>query len=164
MLISSFSLFSCKGNAGDIGPQGPQGIQGEPGNDGKTPYIGENGNWWIGESDTGVKALIEELEFPYILASSYGILPGLVDSNKLQNIIDDQSISNKTIVFADGTYIFSSTINLASNITLLGNSNTIFMLNNSSENTVLLNINNVDNINIKNLSIAGNNISRPSVK
>ena len=24
--------------------------------DGETPYIGENGNWWIGETDTGVKA------------------------------------------------------------------------------------------------------------
>ncbi len=26
------------------------------GKDGKTPYIGDNGNWWIGEIDTGVKA------------------------------------------------------------------------------------------------------------
>lgn len=26
------------------------------GSDGLTPYIGENGNWWIGEEDTGVKA------------------------------------------------------------------------------------------------------------
>ena len=26
------------------------------GKDGKTPYIGDNGNWWIGETDTGVKA------------------------------------------------------------------------------------------------------------
>ena len=24
--------------------------------DGNTPFIGENGNWWIGETDTGVKA------------------------------------------------------------------------------------------------------------
>ncbi|MBE6608493.1 MAG: hypothetical protein E7633_08045, partial [Ruminococcaceae bacterium] len=24
--------------------------------DGQTPYIGENGNWWIGDTDTGVKA------------------------------------------------------------------------------------------------------------
>lgn len=24
--------------------------------DGETPYIGENGNWWIGETDTGVPA------------------------------------------------------------------------------------------------------------
>lgn len=26
------------------------------GADGLTPHIGENGNWWIGEIDTGVKA------------------------------------------------------------------------------------------------------------
>lgn len=26
------------------------------GNDGTTPHIGENGNWWIGETDTGVSA------------------------------------------------------------------------------------------------------------
>lgn len=30
--------------------------QGEPGNDGLTPHIGENGNWWIGNADTGVQA------------------------------------------------------------------------------------------------------------
>lgn len=26
------------------------------GKDGLTPYIGENGNWWIGDTDTGVRA------------------------------------------------------------------------------------------------------------
>lgn len=31
----------------------PQGEKGEPGN---TPYIGENGNWWVGGADTGTKA------------------------------------------------------------------------------------------------------------
>lgn len=29
------------------------GPQGEPGKDGITPHIGENGNWFIGEEDTG---------------------------------------------------------------------------------------------------------------
>ena len=29
---------------------------GEPGNDGITPHIGDNGNWWLGDRDTGVKA------------------------------------------------------------------------------------------------------------
>jgi hypothetical protein len=33
-----------------------KGDQGESGTDGLTPYIGENGNWWIGEDDTGVYA------------------------------------------------------------------------------------------------------------
>ncbi len=31
-------------------------IIGEKGEDGLTPFIGENGNWWIGDVDTGIKA------------------------------------------------------------------------------------------------------------
>ena len=31
-------------------------IRGEDGEPGETPYIGENGNWWIGDADTGVSA------------------------------------------------------------------------------------------------------------
>ena len=38
------------------GTQGEQGETGEQGENGLTPYIGENGNWWIGEEDTGTKA------------------------------------------------------------------------------------------------------------
>ena len=63
-----------RGEKGDTGEQGPQGIQGEKGAtgadgkngsdgqdgedgaDGITPHIGENGNWYIGEVDTGVSA------------------------------------------------------------------------------------------------------------
>ena len=30
------------------------------GKDGLTPFIGENGNWWIGEKDTGVKAAADD--------------------------------------------------------------------------------------------------------
>lgn len=29
---------------------------GKEGNAGETPYVGENGNWWVGSSDTGVNA------------------------------------------------------------------------------------------------------------
>ncbi len=32
------------------------GEKGNKGDDGLTPFIGHNGNWWIGEEDTGVKA------------------------------------------------------------------------------------------------------------
>lgn len=37
------------------------------GADGQTPYIGENGNWWIGETDTGVKARGEDGKSAYEL-------------------------------------------------------------------------------------------------
>ena len=32
------------------------GLKGRPGDPGLTPYIGPNGNWWIGTTDTGVLA------------------------------------------------------------------------------------------------------------
>jgi hypothetical protein len=35
---------------------GGVGQKGEPGKDGLTPFIGNNGNWWIGVLDTGVTA------------------------------------------------------------------------------------------------------------
>ena len=45
-----------KGDKGDTGAQGEKGDKGDKGEDGLTPYIGANGNWWIGDQDTGVKA------------------------------------------------------------------------------------------------------------
>lgn len=33
-----------------------ESIRGEDGENGQTPHIGENGNWWIGDTDTGVPA------------------------------------------------------------------------------------------------------------
>lgn len=46
-LIALSALQGIKGDKGD---------KGDPGEDGDTPYIGENGNWWIGGVDTGIKA------------------------------------------------------------------------------------------------------------
>ncbi len=37
-----------------------ESIKGEDGIDGLTPFIGTNGNWWIGDTDTGVKAKGED--------------------------------------------------------------------------------------------------------
>ena len=54
-------------DSGDFdGPPGPKGDPGEPGEpgepgkdgeDGVTPHIGENGNWYIGTTDTGISAV-----------------------------------------------------------------------------------------------------------
>lgn len=71
-MMSCAFLISCslvgaqgptgpEGPQGDVGPTGPQGVAGKDGTDGtdgkdgNTPYI-KNGNWWIGNIDTGVKA------------------------------------------------------------------------------------------------------------
>ena len=56
------SIRGEKGDKGDQGEQGPagedgkDGVDGEDGQDGLTPYVGENGNWWIGDIDTGIQA------------------------------------------------------------------------------------------------------------
>lgn len=42
-----------QGEPGPPGDTGPAGEPGPPGKDGETPYVGENGNWWIGDTDTG---------------------------------------------------------------------------------------------------------------
>lgn len=50
------------GAKGDTGPQGPKGDDGAKGDtgpsgaDGVTPHIGDNGNWYLGDEDTGVAA------------------------------------------------------------------------------------------------------------
>jgi hypothetical protein len=43
-------LFTLKGDAG------ANGANGSNGENGLTPFIGGNGNWWIGTEDTGVQA------------------------------------------------------------------------------------------------------------
>lgn len=54
--ISALGIKGDKGAKGDPGAQGDpgkDGAPGAPGADGQTPYIGDNGNWWIGDVDTG---------------------------------------------------------------------------------------------------------------
>ncbi len=49
----------AKGDKGDTGAAGAPGRDGRDGTDGVnglTPRIGENGNWWLGDTDTGVWA------------------------------------------------------------------------------------------------------------
>lgn len=45
-----------RGEKGAKGDKGDRGFTGETGPAGNTPEIGQNGNWWIGGIDTGVKA------------------------------------------------------------------------------------------------------------
>lgn len=66
------------GPAGPVGPQGPAGAPGDPGTagaDGITPHIGDNGNWYLGSTDTGKPSRGEQgqgAEVFYIdLAGSY---------------------------------------------------------------------------------------------
>ena len=61
---SVYELWIEAGNSGSEedfldslkGEKGDQGEPGQDGQDGLTPHVGENNNWWIGETDTGVSA------------------------------------------------------------------------------------------------------------
>lgn len=52
-LVNSAGTPGPQGPQGPQGETGPQGPQGPAGADGVTPTIGENGNWYLGEADTG---------------------------------------------------------------------------------------------------------------
>ena len=54
-IISALAACDMMGAPGAPGEQGPAGSDGKDGENGLTPYI-QNGTWWIGDKDTGVKA------------------------------------------------------------------------------------------------------------
>ena len=94
-----------KGDTGEQGPQGEKGDAGEDGQDGLTPFIGENGNWWIGDKDTGVSASGIELNnyFTVTFVCNGGELPaGYEETIKVKygNYISDLPIpTRKSDVF-----------------------------------------------------------------
>ena len=55
LAMFALTLSSCSMDP-VVGPQGEIGLTGEKGEDGLTPYIGDNGNLWIGDHDTGIRA------------------------------------------------------------------------------------------------------------
>lgn len=63
IFVIGSALVACvgpkgdQGTPGDPGKAGAQGPVGEQGAPGFTPYIGENGNWWIDGKDTGYQAI-----------------------------------------------------------------------------------------------------------
>ena len=46
-------------NVKATGDKGDAGTAGKDGTDGLAPYIGTNGNWWLGDTDTGVRASVK---------------------------------------------------------------------------------------------------------
>ena len=99
------------GNAGAQGPQGEKGDKGDTGADGSTPTIGSNGNWWIDDVDTGVRAQGKDGTSPFI-GENGNWWVGNVDTGvlaKANGIVSIKLTSTNgkqktyTITFSDGT-------------------------------------------------------------
>ena len=81
-----------------------------------------------------------------IYASEYDVIPGDVDPEKMAKLLADASADKKTIRFNDGTYVFSSTIDVPSDISLIGNTKTVFKPTSETAPTTLMSIDGSDNV------------------
>lgn len=101
------------GKDGLNGQDGKDGEDGEDGKDGITPTIGDNGNWWIGDTDTGVQAGAGE-EFIFndrgngtTLLAYVGHAPDVVIPEKTRFIGEGAFQNNKsltTVKIPDGVW------------------------------------------------------------
>lgn len=144
----------------------------------------DNGNSWrkFEESTSGcITAVTQDSQFIYltlydgtvitipsgtltedIYASTYGVVPGNVDPDDMAQLLADASAGNKTIRFNDGTYVFSSTINVPSDISLVGNTKTVFKPASETSPATLMSINGSDNVFISHITFDGGLTSRPT--
>jgi len=88
-----------------------------------------------------------------IYASSYGVVPGVVDMSKMNELLS--AANGKTIRFNDGEYIFPSHITVPSNISFIGNTKTIFKLSSDSASNILFYIVGSTNVTISRMFIDG---------
>ncbi len=152
--------------------------------DGKWYVSVDNGNTWKEfevESSSGITSVTQNGKFVYlalydgtvitipygtpteeIYASEYDVIPGNVDPDKMAKLLADASADKKTIRFNDGTYIFSSTINVPSNVSLVGNTKTVFKPASETTPTTLMNIEGSDNVFISHITIDGGLTSKPA--
>lgn len=98
-----------------------------------------------------------------LYASSYGVVPGNVDAAKMTALLTEASKNNKTIRFNDGEYIFSSTIQVPSNVSLIGNTKTVFKPASTSL-TTLMSMNASDNVFLSHLILDGSLTARPTTE
>ena len=123
------------------------------GEDGLTPYIGENGNWWIGEEDTGVVANGEKANNVPLTAYSSGLTYETRTINGISgyvvtgwNVLDDefllstygQEIADSFSDLTDKTLVIPNYIGTVPVIGVASNSNLNFGKVVLSKNTIYL--------------------------
>lgn len=84
------------------------GIDGAPGTDGTTPHIGANGNWYIGDTDTGVSAGGASYIFKVIVVEGTGG-PDTLSANKTFAEIKSAYSSGSMVVVQQGSSIYELT-------------------------------------------------------
>lgn len=118
------------GIEGPSGPPGEEGVPGTSGSDGDTPYIADNGNWWIGQTDTGVFAGYSTAEIEANVTSldllvaqqqyraTSLIHPAIVSTPEyIRNLVDNEGYTTISTVFellsiadGNGKYVFTNDI------------------------------------------------------
>lgn len=83
------------------GNDGANGTDGKDGADGLTPNIGENGNWWIGDKDTGIQA-VDNTTYTVKFNTDHSIRPEEIKVRKGECI--DLPTPTQDGYFFDGWY------------------------------------------------------------
>jgi hypothetical protein len=84
-----------------------RGEKGEKGDDGLTPYIGENGNWWIGDIDTNIDNNDTNADYSDDGATRIAFLENEVTVKGLGAAAQGSTVK----IGIEGTYIFSGSSN-----------------------------------------------------
>ena len=105
--LSAYELAVQNGFVGTL-DEWLDSLKGTDGKDAEAPYVGKNGNWWVGNTDLGVSAT----GYPAGVTSvvTLGIVPGTGEdlADKIQAVIDANP--NTTLFFPDGEYLVSKPI------------------------------------------------------
>jgi hypothetical protein len=157
-----------KGDKGDPGAQGEKGDKGDPGEAGAQGTPGSNGlsayelavlNGYQGSEQEWLASLKSS---PELFVQDYGILPGIVDMDAMNTLMQLASEQNHTLRFGDGTYYFPSTLHILSNTSLIGSTNTVFAQSEDASDSALLQIGaTVDNVFLSHLILQGEHAERP---
>ena len=97
-----------------------------------------------------------------LYASAYGVKPGEVDTQKLNELLSEASSKKKTIRFNDGEYCFSATVAVPSDVSIIGNTKTVFKPSSEMTSGALMTINGADNVYLSHIIFDGGLESRPS--
>ncbi len=95
---TGYTAIGRNGNNGADGHDGVNGRDGQDGQDGQdglVPYIGSNRNWWIGNTDTGIAAMVTATDVPIVgIKEVGGVYYWTLTVNGQTNFITDDHGNN----------------------------------------------------------------------